>query len=157
MTARKHGKGWAADFYHQGKRVRKYGFATKSAAARYEQDYLAQSAVTGRPLDDRLSDLVRLWHELHGCTLKDENGGCHVPWRSANAWAILWPRNSRRCPSRSIARVASRTFPSIPSTMSNAILSAVFSELIRLGAWHGANPLAAVRQIKTDQTELSFP
>lgn len=35
-------------------------------------------------------------------------------------------------------------------------LSAVFSELIRLGAWNGSNPLARVRQIKTDQTELSF-
>lgn len=35
-------------------------------------------------------------------------------------------------------------------------LSTVFSKLIRLGVWHGTNPLAAVRQIKTDQTELSF-
>jgi integrase len=32
----------------------------------------------------------------------------------------------------------------------------VFSELIRLGAWNGVNPLAKIRQIKTDQTELSF-
>lgn len=30
-------------------------------------------------------------------------------------------------------------------------LSAIFSELIRLGSWHKANPLANVRQIKTDQ------
>ncbi len=29
-------------------------------------------------------------------------------------------------------------------------LSAVFSELIRMGAWAGVNPLAKVRQIKTD-------
>ncbi len=35
-------------------------------------------------------------------------------------------------------------------------LSAVFSKLIRLGAWAGVNPLAKIRQIKTDQTELSF-
>lgn len=32
----------------------------------------------------------------------------------------------------------------------------MFSELIRLGAWVGANPLANIRQIKTDQTDLSF-
>lgn len=35
-------------------------------------------------------------------------------------------------------------------------LSAVFSELIRLGAWADKNPLASIRQIKTGQTELSF-
>ena len=35
-------------------------------------------------------------------------------------------------------------------------LSAVFSELIRLGAWHGENPISSIRQIKTDQTELQF-
>lgn len=35
-------------------------------------------------------------------------------------------------------------------------LSAIFSELIRLGSWHKANPLATVRQIKTDQVELTF-
>lgn len=32
----------------------------------------------------------------------------------------------------------------------------MFSELIRLGAWNGVNPLAKIRQIKTDQVELSF-
>jgi hypothetical protein len=35
-------------------------------------------------------------------------------------------------------------------------LSTIFSELIRLGSWHKANPLANVRQIKTDQVELTF-
>ena len=35
-------------------------------------------------------------------------------------------------------------------------LSAVFSELIRLGSWHKENPLGKVRQIKTDQVELTF-
>ena len=35
-------------------------------------------------------------------------------------------------------------------------LLAIFSELIRIGSWHKANPLANVRQIKTDQVELTF-
>ncbi|MCY1295198.1 hypothetical protein D9M69_422320 [compost metagenome] len=37
-----------------------------------------------------------------------------------------------------------------------AYLSAVFAELIRLGAWVGINPLAKIHQINTDQVELSF-
>lgn len=156
MTARKHGKGWAADFYHHGKRVRKYGFATKSAAARYEQDYLAQLAVTGRPLDDRLSDLVRLWHELHGCTLKDEK------WRLSRTLAIcerLGDPLASQFSALSWSQYRARRLQDVSVHTVNheqRYLSAVFSELIRLGAWHGANPLAAVRQIKTDQTELSF-
>lgn len=52
----------------------------------------------------------------------------------------------------------SRLKDATPSTVNHEqrYLSAVFSELIRLGAWSGINPLANVRQIKTDQTELSF-
>ena len=74
MTARKDGKTWTADFYENGRsgrRIRKKGFVTKSAAIRYEQDFFAVMGETGRPLDDRLSDLVKVWYDLHGCTLKD--------------------------------------------------------------------------------------
>ena len=42
MTVRKDGKTWTADFYENGRsgrRIRKKGFATKSAAIRYEQDF----------------------------------------------------------------------------------------------------------------------
>lgn len=35
-------------------------------------------------------------------------------------------------------------------------LSAILSKLIRLGSWHKATPLTNVRQIKTDQVELTF-
>jgi hypothetical protein len=39
MTVRKDGKTWTADFYEDGRsgrRIRKKGFLTKSAAQRYE-------------------------------------------------------------------------------------------------------------------------
>ena len=75
MTVRKDGKTWTADFYENGRagrRVRKKGFLTKDAAQRYESDYFASLHKTGRPLDDRLSDLVQVWYSLHGSSLKDE-------------------------------------------------------------------------------------
>src|SRR5690606_35770586 len=53
------------------RRIRKYGFLTKAAAQRYEANFLALLKQTGRPLDDRLSDLVQLWYDLHGSSLKD--------------------------------------------------------------------------------------
>jgi hypothetical protein len=103
MTARKEGKTWTADFYENGRsggRIRKYGFLTKSAALRYESDFFASMKLTGRPLDDRLSDLVKVWYDLHGCSLKDEKarlsrtlsvvarlGDPHVSDFDALAWA----------------------------------------------------------------------
>ncbi|MCQ4273426.1 tyrosine-type recombinase/integrase [Pseudomonas kuykendallii] len=156
MTARKHSDGWMADFYYGRKRVRKYGFATKSAALRYEADYLRQRSQTGRPLDDRLSDLVRLWHQLHGCTLKDAKARLSrtlaVVERLGDPLAgefdaLAWSHyRSERL------KVVS------PHTVNHEqrYLAAVFSELGRLGAWYGSNPLAAIRQIRTDQVELTF-
>ncbi|MFG0412146.1 tyrosine-type recombinase/integrase [Pseudomonas sp. zjy_8] len=159
MTVRKNGSTWMADFYENGRsgrRIRKKGFKTKAAAQRYESEFFASLTNTGRPLDDRLSDLVTLWHELHGCSLKDEKyrlsrtlatverlGNPMVSSFDALAWARY--RQSR------LKDVSPHTI-----NHEQRYLSAVFSELIRLGAWAGDNPLSRVRQIKTDQTELTF-
>ena len=159
MTARKEGKTWTADFYENGRsgrRIRKYGFLTKSAAQRYESDYFATFNQTGRPLDDRLSDLVNVWYDLHGCSLKDEKARLSrtkaIVERLGNPQAsefdsLAWARYRQ-----------ARLKDASPHTVNHEqrYLSAVFSELIRLGAWSGKNPLANIRQIKTDQTELSF-
>ncbi|TWH71293.1 site-specific recombinase XerD [Azomonas agilis] len=156
MTVRRHGKGWAADFYYSGQRIRKHGFLTKSAAVRYEQDYLAQMGHTGRPLDDRLSDLIKLWHQLHGATLKDER------FRLSRTLAIaerLGDPLASQFDTLAWSRYRTKRLESVSVHTVNheqRYLSAVFSELIRLGAWQGNNPLASVRQIKTDQTELTF-
>ncbi|WP_090276105.1 phage integrase [Halopseudomonas litoralis] len=156
MTARKDGKAWTADFYVDGRRIRRHGFATKSAALRYQQDYQEQMTVTGRPLDDRLSDLIQVWYDLHGQTLKDHKTRLtrtlSIAERMGNPLAseftaLSWARYR-----------AARLSEVSPATVNHEqrYLSAVFSELIRLGAWHGVNPLDGVRQIKVDDVELSF-
>ncbi|MDX2354905.1 phage integrase [Stutzerimonas xanthomarina] len=159
MTARKDGKTWTADFYENGRagrRIRKKGFLTKAAAQRYESEFFATFKLTGRPLDDRLSDLVTLWHSLHGCSLKDEKTRLSRTLAIAERLgdplasefdALAWARYRQR-----------RLKEASPHTVNHEqrYLSAVFSELIRLGAWVGKNPLASIRQIKTDQTELTF-
>lgn len=159
MTARKDGKTWTADFYENGRsgrRIRKKGFPTKSAALRYEQDFFASVSETGRPLDDRLVDLVNLWHELHGCTLKD------AKYRLSRTLAIaerLGNPLASSFDSLAWARYRQARLVDVsPHTVNHEqrYLSAVFSELIRLGAWTGKNPIEGIRQIKTDQTELSF-
>ncbi|HCE6453184.1 tyrosine-type recombinase/integrase [Pseudomonas aeruginosa] len=159
MTVRKDGKTWTADFYENGRsgrRIRKKGFATKSAAIRYEQDFFAVKGETGRPLDDRLSDLVKVWYDLHGCTLKDGKqrlARCvALAKRLGNPLAFEFD-------SLAWARYRQRRLTEVkPETVNHEqrYLSAVFSELIRLGSWHKENPLGKVRQIKTDQVELTF-
>jgi len=159
MTVRKDGKTWTADFYENGRsgrRIRKKGFFTKAAAQRYEQDYFASLSHTGRPHDDRLSDLVKVWHSLHGCSLKDEKN--RLARTLATAERLGDPRASE-FDALAWARYRQRRLTEVtPHTVNHEqrYLSAVFSELIRLGAWVGNNPLAKVRQIKTDQTELTF-
>ena len=159
MTVRKDGKTWTADFYENGRagrRVRKKGFLTKAAAQRYESDYFSTYNQTGRPLDDRLSDLVNVWYELHGCSLKDHKA------RLSRTMAIverLGNPSASQFESLAWARYRqARLKEASPHTVNHEqrYLSAVFSELIRLGAWTGVNPLANIRQIKTDQTELTF-
>ena len=159
MTVRKDGKTWTADFYENGRagrRVRKKGFLTKAAAQRYESDYFSTYNQTGRPLDDRLSDLVNVWYELHGCSLKDHKA------RLSRTMAIverLGNPSASQFESLAWARYRqARLKEASPHTVNHEqrYLSAVFSELIRLGAWTGLNPLAKIRQIKTDQTELTF-
>lgn len=156
MTARKLPGGWMADFYSAGTRIRKQGFATKSAALRYESEYNAQIKHTGRPLDDRLSDLIRVWYDLHGQTLKDHQTRLARTLAIADRMgdplamdftALTWARYR-----------SSRLAEVKPATVNHEqrYLSAVFAELIRLRAWHGANPLDGVRQIKVDETELTF-
>ncbi len=45
-----------------------------------------------------------------------------------------------------------------PSTVNHEhrYLKSVFNELIRLGIWNQTNPLAQLRQLKTDETELTY-
>lgn len=156
VTARKVNSGWMADFYINGQRIRKQGFATKSAAIRYEQDYLGQFAVTGRPLDDRLTDLIHVWFDLHGQTLKDSKTRLSRTLAIANRMgnpyasdftALVWSEYR----AKRLTEVSASTV-----NHEQRYLSAVFSELIRLGAWSFANPLDRVRQIKIDEVELQY-
>jgi integrase len=156
VTARKDGTTWTADFYVDGRRIRRHGFPTKSAALRYQKDYQQQMTVTGRPLDDRLGDLVQVWYDLHGRTLKDHKTRLT---RTMACVERMGNPLAAEFTSLSWARYrAARLAEVSPSTVNHEqrYLSAVFSELIRLGAWHGCNPLDGVRQIKVDEVELAF-
>lgn len=177
MTVRKLPSGdWVADFYSvnrsdgkQGKRIRKK-FATKGEALAFE-NYTLQKFEDSPWLGDgkdrrRLTDLVHLWFERHGVTLRDG-----LKRKTTMLWAaecmgsplatefnaqLFTAYRAKRLDgqfarTKRISKVSPRTM-----NLEQAYFLAVFNELKRLGEWSPPNPLENVRQFRTDESEMSF-
>ncbi|SXG97189.1 phage integrase [Klebsiella variicola] len=177
MTVRKLSDGqWVADFYtvnrsdgKQGKRVRKK-FATKGEALAFE-NYTLQKIEDTPWLGDgkdkrRLSELVHLWFERHGITLRDGEKR-----KSAMLWAaecmgsplaiefsaqLFTAYRAKRLDgqfarTKRISQVSPRTM-----NLEHAYFLAVFNELKRIGEWTAPNPLENVRQFRVDESEMAY-
>ncbi len=177
MTVRKLSDGqWVADFYtvnrsdgKQGKRVRKK-FATKGEALAFE-NYTLQKIEDTPWLGDgkdkrRLSELVHLWFERHGITLRDGEKR-----KSAMLWAaecmgsplaiefsaqLFTAYRAKRLDgqfarTKRVSQVSPRTM-----NLEHAYFLAVFNELKRIGEWTAPNPLENVRQFRVDESEMAY-
>ncbi|MDQ5072568.1 tyrosine-type recombinase/integrase [Klebsiella variicola subsp. variicola] len=177
MTVRKLSDGqWVADFYtvnrsdgKQGKRVRKK-FATKGEALAFE-NYTLQKIEDTPWLGDgkdkrRLSELVYLWFERHGITLRDGEKR-----KSAMLWAaecmgsplaiefsaqLFTAYRAKRLDgqfarTKRVSQVSPRTM-----NLEHAYFLAVFNELKRIGEWTAPNPLENVRQFRVDESEMAY-
>ncbi|ELY4321606.1 tyrosine-type recombinase/integrase [Cronobacter turicensis] len=177
MAVRKLSSGqWIADFYtvdrsngKDGKRVRKK-FATKGEALAFE-NYTLQKVEDapwlGEGKDKRhLSDLVLLWYDRHGITLRDgEKRKSSMLWAdqcmgsplATEFTAQLFTAYRAKRLDGQFARTKRITQVS-PRTMNleHAYFLAVFNELKRLGEWEAPNPLENVRQFRTDESEMAF-
>ncbi|ELM3658192.1 tyrosine-type recombinase/integrase [Edwardsiella tarda] len=177
MTVRKLSSGeWVADFYtvnrsngKQGKRVRRK-FSTKGEALAFENYTLQKiedSPWLGDGKDTRtLSDLVHLWFERHGITLRDGEKR-----KSAMLWAaecmgsplatefsaqLFTAYRAKRLDGKfartqRVAVVSPRTM-----NLEHAYFLAAFNELKRLGEWAAPNPLENVRQFRVDESEMAY-
>lgn len=177
MTVRKLSNGqWVADFYpvnrsdgKQGKRIRKK-FATKGEALAFENYTLQKVEDTpwlGQGKDKRrLSDLIHLWFERHGITLRDGEKR-----KSAMLWAdecmgspmateftaqLFTAYRAKRLDghfarTKRVTQVSPRTM-----NLEHAYFLAVFNELKRLGEWEAPNPLENVRQFRTEESEMAY-
>lgn len=157
-----------------GPRIRKK-FRTKNEAMVYERQIMGDGAhgsfekKTKRD-ERRLSELVSLWFNLHGKTLKKGRATLlyleKMAERMGNPFVCEFTANDYT--QYRAARLAGQwgrrrkkdgvTLPISANTANHELryLSAVFNELERLGEWTGANPLANVRGLKFDQTEMSY-
>jgi integrase len=150
---KRHGSGWAVDFYldrSKNQRVRKRGFQTRLDAVAYVRKIKSRD-VSPR----RLSDLVAIWHNLHGQSLKD------AKYRLSRTNAIVSRLGNPTVSDFTALDWAEYRAERLKTVTASTVnheqryLSAVLSELVRMGEIKN-NPLAPVRQLKVAQSELSF-
>ena len=167
---------WLCDFRVDGRdsrRVRKR-FATKGEAVSYEQYYRdeAQNKPWLSEKEDRrkLSELIMLWHNLHGqalvanrsrlAKLKIVCNGMGDPVASqitAKDWAHYRDRRLRGEIDNGFHKDKNKWIAK-PITVNREqhYLDAVFNELKRLGEWSLPNPLAGIRIFKEAEKEMSW-
>ncbi|HBN9656776.1 TPA: tyrosine-type recombinase/integrase [Pseudomonas aeruginosa] len=153
---------WLADVEPiKGKRFRKR-FKTKGEAQRFEatvrQRCIENPAWSSKPKDRRrLSELVQLWYELHGHSLRD---GKRRLSKLQQLTVRLDDPVGTALDASSYAQLRRKRLENGISgkTLNNELgyVRAVFNELKDLGQIDYANPLAGVKPLKLQERELSW-
>lgn len=162
-----------------GSRIRKK-FRTKNEALVYQNRIMgdgARGVFEKKPKRDErlLSDLITLWFNNHGRTLK--RGEERLRALQAMAERMGDPRAAdfstthftqyradrlagkfARASVGSGRKKGEEAKPVSANTLNHelAYMRAVFNELDRLGEWTGENPLGKVRALKFDETEMAY-
>lgn len=159
MSVRKLESGkWQADAQpggRLGKRIRKT-FGTRREAEAWLRK-LEDKPELAEKETRRLSALIKTWYELHGSTLRQGYNRLQVLERLCKALGDPLARKLRAEDFASYRR--QRIDQGLSENSANreqSYLSAVFSELEKLGAWKHGNPLKLVRKIKIQARELSY-
>lgn len=165
MSIKQTKTGWQVDIQlgYQGKRIRKTfkksdGF-TKADALNFERSVRLKAASGELPSTTkaRLSDLVQSWYRYHGISLKD--GAARLANLNRMIEALGNPRADKFTGTHFTQyreqRLKNGTSPNTVNH-EHAYLRAVFNELSRSGECKLPNPLANIRKLKIDETELSY-
>ncbi len=149
------------DFYPNGRsgpRMRRV-FKTKKEAKNFEAECALRYEETPSRFDkDRrsLSELVDLWYRFHGITLKDAKYRYSRTLQLASSLGN--PPVYQFTSARFVAYREQRLKAVSVATVNHELryLRAVFSELKRLGQYHGDNPLLGLRTLPERTRELAF-
>jgi len=160
-----------------GPRFRKV-LATQAEALAYERWVMAEHATAEpweRPQVDnrRLSELAQVWYKLHGKNLKSGDGRKKDidNWISlagdpmakdftaadfTRVRALRLGSLRKRAKGKNNVVEGTTTVTATTANHDLAHIRAMFNELIRMGEWHGSNPVAGVRALKVDEKELQY-
>ncbi len=164
MAIKKVEGGWLTDIQPGGrgqKRIRKK-FRTRAEALAWEnwartQKNQAPEWQPQRKDTRKMSDLLRLWYEARGQELR--SGRDTNERLSAAIQAMGDPLAAAFTPKVFTAYRAQRIEAGVsPATMNreHAYLRGMFNELSRLNLWKRENPLAKMRQVAVQETELTY-
>lgn len=142
------------------KRHRK-AFKTRQEAQAYERHFLAQLDESKewqpKTKDQRkLSELIVIWHKLHGVNLRDKDNRLKTLNNTANA---LGDPVAKDFTANQFSYYRAERLKKVkPKTINNetVYLSSVYNELRRLKEIDYGNPIAEVRQVKIPERELSY-
>lgn len=145
------------------KRIRQK-FTTKKLAIAHEREVL-NLAAKGEQIDiktdnRKLSEMVELWFNLHGYTLKDgmrrTSNLLHTCEMMGDPLArkfdVEFWMNYRK------KRLEDKENPITKSTLNHQLnyLKGVFTEAIRAGKWRKDHPLKNVKPLNVDEAELTY-
>ncbi|WP_192033446.1 site-specific integrase [Pantoea agglomerans] len=167
---------WLADFYLDGRGSRRIRqkFATKGEAVAFEnytRDEAKQKPWLGNKEDRRkLSELIDLWHKLHGMQLTASKSrkakldiicnGLGDPVASqitSKDWAhYREQRMAGKITNGYHADPEKWKVKPVTVNREHQFLCAVFNELKRLGEWSLPNPLDGLRVFKEAEKEMSW-
>ncbi|MFA0082162.1 tyrosine-type recombinase/integrase [Vibrio breoganii] len=179
MTIRKtndKNKPWIFEHYSRNnngkpKRTRKK-FTTKNEAVIYEKGYLQtldRESKGELPDNRKLSEVFLIWYNLHGSTLVNGetiyNKLCRMidamndPTVSSFSTKIYTEFRALRL-SNEINFTDSRRNKSAPrrSTLNTELcrFKSAINKLIEFGEWEGSNPLDQIKDLKTQEIEMSY-
>lgn len=164
MSIKKVKGGWKVDIWpdgRYGKRIRKT-LPTQAEAKRFEAQLLTKAAqgedyVPKKKDRRRLLELVQLWYDMHGVTLKDGQSRLSKLHQLVGLLDNPYAYTIRPAIAAKFRQFRLEQGLS-PNTVNHdiAYLRAVFNVLIQLGEWHGDNPFAAIKAIRLPERELSY-
>ncbi|MFP1893594.1 tyrosine-type recombinase/integrase [Lonsdalea quercina] len=175
VSKQKNGK-WLAQIFpngREGKRIRRQ-FNTKGEAEAFEAYTKKESEEKpwlGEKEDRRrLSELIELWHRLHGQSLaasKSRLAKLHIVCRGMGdpVAAKITPKDWAHYRDQRLSGQIDNGYHSDPAkwvakpitvNREQQYLDAVFNELRRLGEWKLPNPIEGVRIFKEKEKEMSW-
>jgi integrase len=164
MTIKKTESGWLADCRPHGRNSKRFRktFKTKAEAAIWEAWVKTEATQNAEWKPERrdlrkLSDLVDLWHQNHGSSLK---ASADTYQRLKNLCKALGEPLADQFDAEMFTAYRSKRIEAGTSANTvnheHAYMRSVFNELTRLGHWKKDNPLKLVRAFKVDEQERRY-
>lgn len=171
MSVRKQSGGkWLFEKYLDGGRRIRKTFGTKGEALAYE-NYIDEQAATKPWIAEkqdrrRMSELVNIWYQSHGQTLKDGERvkkileficqSTNDPLVGDFTTRTFTDYRKKRMNGELYRTDSVKTISLRTLNLELVYLRAMFNELARLGEWNQPNPISNIKQFKTDESEMAF-